>query len=257
VRFLGGHPDQALALAKEAQVWAAEVGRPFSEAQAHLGRAHIHLLRHETELAAAACAEALRIAVAYDMVYWALLATLLEAWVIGQGGDVGAARRRLEEGRGLAQMIGPRVCEAEYRGIRALLAAEDGGDGGDPSDRGEIESLEEMLRLVEEQQEKALLSELQRNYGELLLARGARRSGENTRDADAWLERALDTARRQGARSLELRAATVLLRHRRRLGPAEEERRWLEAAYASYDEGFDTMDLKLAAAELAAPHASR
>ena len=78
-------------------------------------------------------------------------------------------------------------------------------------------------------------AELHRIKGELLLRR------DEPADAERCFDRALGVAREQGARSLELRAATSLLRDR---GERNEARAWLQPVYDWFTEGFDTQDLK-------------
>jgi predicted ATPase len=69
-------------------------------------------------------------------------------------------------------------------------------------------------------------------------------------EAAAWLERAIDTARRQEAKSLELRAATSLARLSRDQRRRAEARDLLAPVYGWFTEGFDTADLKDAKALL-------
>jgi predicted ATPase len=88
--------------------------------------------------------------------------------------------------------------------------------------------------------------ELNRLKGELLL-----RQGEAAR-AEACFQRALDIARHQQARSLELRAATNLARLWPQQGKRDEARQLLAEVYGWFTEGFDTADLQEARALLEA-----
>src|SRR5262249_2473919 len=63
-------------------------------------------------------------------------------------------------------------------------------------------------------------------------------------EAERSFDLALAVARRQQARSLELRAATSLFRLRRGQGRAVEARDLLAGIYASFTQGFDTADLR-------------
>jgi predicted ATPase len=65
------------------------------------------------------------------------------------------------------------------------------------------------------------------------------------------LQRALDVARRQEAKSLELRAAMSLARLWQQQGRCAEARDLLAPIYGWFTEGFDTADLQEAKALLA------
>jgi predicted ATPase len=65
------------------------------------------------------------------------------------------------------------------------------------------------------------------------------------------LQRALDVARRQEAKSLELRAAMSLSRLWQQQGKRDEARELLAPIYTWFTEGFDTADLQEAKALLA------
>jgi predicted ATPase len=69
-------------------------------------------------------------------------------------------------------------------------------------------------------------------------------------EAATWLQRAIDTARSQEAKSLELRAATSLARLRADHGNRAEAHDLLAPVYAWFTAGFDTADLKDAKALL-------
>jgi predicted ATPase len=68
--------------------------------------------------------------------------------------------------------------------------------------------------------------------------------------AEACFQQALDVARRQQARSLELRAAMSLSRLWQRHGKRDEARDLLVPLYGWFTEGFDTVDLQEARALL-------
>jgi predicted ATPase len=89
-------------------------------------------------------------------------------------------------------------------------------------------------------------AELHRLRGELLLL-GASSKPE---EAERCFRQAVEIAQRQGAKSLELRAATSLGRLLQRQRKPEDARRQLAAIYGWFTEGFDTADLKAARALL-------
>jgi predicted ATPase len=69
-------------------------------------------------------------------------------------------------------------------------------------------------------------------------------------EAETCFRQAIDSARRQSAKSLELRAVMSLSRLLQKKGKTEEARRILAAIYGWFTEGFDTADLKEAKALL-------
>ena len=73
---------------------------------------------------------------------------------------------------------------------------------------------------------------------------------ESEKDAEASFVEAIAIARRQGAKSFELRAATHLSRLWARQGKTREAHALLAEAYAWFTEGFDTADLEDAKALL-------
>jgi predicted ATPase len=97
--------------------------------------------------------------------------------------------------------------------------------------------LDEALLLVDETEEHLWEAELHRLRAELLLGLG------DETQAGAVFQRAIEVARRQQARSWELRAATGLARLWMRQGKDEQARELLAPIYGWFTEGFDTPDL--------------
>jgi predicted ATPase len=76
-----------------------------------------------------------------------------------------------------------------------------------------------------------------------VLAFGPFRCPEQIGAAEAVLQQSLSVARRQGALSWELRAATSLSRSWKNQGRTEEARDLLQPVYTRFTEGFETTDL--------------
>ena len=71
-----------------------------------------------------------------------------------------------------------------------------------------------------------------------------RQPGRPHAEAETCLRRALDVARRQEAKSLELRAAMSLSRLWQQQGKRAEAHELLAPVYGWFTEGFDTADLQ-------------
>ena len=89
-------------------------------------------------------------------------------------------------------------------------------------------------------------AEWYRLKGELLL----RRSAEHHAEAESCFCQAIEIARSQGAKSLELRAVMSLSRLWQRQGKRDQARELLAPIYGWFTEGFDTADLQDARALL-------
>jgi len=109
-----------------------------------------------------------------------------------------------------------------------------------------LQSLAEAQILMDQTEERWWEAEIYRLQGTLLI----RHSIAPLVEGETWLRRALDVARRQAARSLELRAATSLARLWHDQGKHAEARDLLEPVFNWFTEGFDTPDLKEAKAIL-------
>ena len=103
-----------------------------------------------------------------------------------------------------------------------------------------LRALAEAHTLVEQQEERWWAAEVCRLRGVLLL----RQMATPQADAETWLQQALDIARRQQAKSLELRAAMSLARLWQRQGKRAEAYELLAPVYNWFTEGFNTVDLQ-------------
>ncbi len=110
-----------------------------------------------------------------------------------------------------------------------------------------LKLLDEALAIVEQTGELWWQAELFRLRGDLLLTLPTA-----VDDAQAWYVRAIHVARQQSAKSLELRAATSLARLWQQQGRAAEAYEMLADIYNWFSEGFDTVDLQEAKAQLEA-----
>jgi adenylate cyclase len=84
-------------------------------------------------------------------------------------------------------------------------------------------------------------AELHRLQGELLLLQ---RGASAFTEADACFQRAFEIARKQEAKSWELRAAMSLVRLWQGRERHADAQRMLSGVYAAFSEDFDTPDLK-------------
>ena len=109
-----------------------------------------------------------------------------------------------------------------------------------------LSTIDQALGFIRESGECWWEAEVYRLRGEVLLAQ---RTGNRT-DAEESFQQAIRVARKQTARSLELRAATSLARLWAEDGRRGEGHDLLAPVYGWFTEGFDTADIKDAKALL-------
>jgi predicted ATPase len=133
------------------------------------------------------------------------------------------------------------------------MLAEASGLLGQPE--GGLAALDDGLTMMEKTGERYYEAELHRQRGELLLLRAAKnhpaQDSPDQHDAEACFHHALDVARQQQAKSLELRAAMSLSRLWQHQGKRAQARALLAEVYDWFTEGFDTADLQEAKTLLA------
>jgi predicted ATPase len=122
------------------------------------------------------------------------------------------------------------------------LLAEAYGQAGQPETG--LQVVAEALTLVAATEERWWEAEVSRLKGELLLQLLI----PDVHQAEACFQQALNVARGQQAKALELRAAISLSRLWRQQGQREAARHLLAPVYDWFTEGFDTPDLREAKA---------
>jgi predicted ATPase len=254
-----GYADQALERMSAALARARELAHPFSLAYALVGAAWFHQYRREVQPAQAYAEEAVALSRLHGIPMRAAQGTIMRGWAL-------AAQGRCEEGiAGMHQGLEAlRATGAELnRTYYLFLLAEAYGRGG-RVDAG-LTVVTEALAGVHSGRERWWEAELHRLKGELLLRRvsttalksastqplvpagapvEARGHAPVQAEAEACFRQAFDVARRQQARSLELRAAMSLSRLWQRQGECDAARELLAEAYGWFSEGFETADLR-------------
>ena len=159
--------------------------------------------------------------------------------MLEMGGSIEEAISTIQWGLATKRATGEELMVPYYYGLlaEAHRRADRLADG--------ISLLNEALALVERTDERWYEAELCRLMAEVLITKS------DDRYAEGWLCRALETAQKQGARPWELRAATSMARLWLDQGKGTDARDLLAPIYGDFTEGFDTCDLKEAAALLA------
>jgi predicted ATPase len=234
-----GYSDEALKRSHEALILARDLSHPFSLGYALFFAARLYQHRQEGRLAQEQADALITLSREQGFAQMLAMGTILQGWAVAEQG------RRAE---GIAQM---RQGPTAYRGTAAevsrpfflSLLAETYGEEGE-AEAG-LSMLTEALVTVHNLGQHFYEAELYRLKGELL-----RQKAEMESEAEVCFRQALAIARRQQAKSLELRAAMSLARLWQHQGKRAEAYELLAPIYDWFTEGFDTADLQEAKALL-------
>jgi len=234
-----GYPEQALERSREALALARELDHAFTLADVLcFGGCLFNKMRRDTQALKDTAQELIRLS--KELSFSSFGGTGICYWgeALTELGRVQEGMALIHEGLAIRQSIGVRC---HLAGILGALAEAQAMTG--QPDQG-LTTLAEALAFVEETDERHWEAELHRLRAELLLTLG------NEAGTEISLRQAIEIARRQSARSWELRASTSLARLWQTQGRIGEARHMLAQIYGWFTEGFDTPDLKEAKALL-------
>jgi DNA-binding winged helix-turn-helix (wHTH) protein/predicted ATPase len=235
-----GLPDRAVEMIRAAIALAQQLGHPFSQALSLFFAAAVHQLRGEAPAVRERAEAAIDLARAHGFSLLLAWATTLLGWAMTRGGQVRDGIATIRRGTTAARAGGAEQFQPYFLGLLAdaCARAEWPAEG--------LAAVEEALAMAAKTGERFYEAELHRLEGELRWRAGPRGPGS----PEECLLKAIDLARRQGARSLELRAVVSLSRLWREHGRAAAARRMLIDACSGFTEGLDTVELREARALL-------
>jgi predicted ATPase/class 3 adenylate cyclase len=232
VLWLRGFPDRAVERANRAVTLATDLRHPFTMGYALFHSGFLHLLRREPVVMRDRAVGAVDVADEYDLPIWRAVGTVL----LGAAKtDFGHLDEGLDEIRdGVAQYRGlrsPPVFWPLLLYVRARACARAGR---------RAEALAFIDEAIEVSGGAGSLPPLfYAMKGDVLLAG----PGEDGAAAETWFRKGFDQAAELGVRSLQLRAAVGLCRAQRERGDGKEATELLRATYATFTEGFESLDL--------------
>jgi len=237
-----GYPDQALVHGQEALTRAQRLSNPYMLMWCQSLVANLYVLRGEATAARQLAEASLALATTLEVPFWGTRSTFRRGIVLTRQGCTAEGLEQMQEAWAAIQTTGVQLNRVYFlaRRAEALLHA------GQP-DTG-LTVLAEALAFIHTSGERWWEAECHRLWGECLLAQ--KEPKHEAGEVAAHLQQALDSARHQHARSLELCAAMSLSRLWQRQGKREEARQLLAEVYDWFTEGFDTADLQEAKALL-------
>jgi class 3 adenylate cyclase/tetratricopeptide (TPR) repeat protein len=232
-----GYPDQAVRLSEERDAHARRLGHAFNIAFASTLGAYVFDYRCEPERLLEHIAEANRIGREQSIPFMAqvMIPQVLGLAQLRAGQFIEAAanlRKGLETWNGTGGHSRVPYLKAALAEALALQGELDAG----------LKTIDECLEQIERPgwQERSHLAEVLRLKGWMLIRAGRRE------EAEAVLRASIDWARRQQAKSWELRSSTTLAQLLAERGQRDAAR-WLLAPICDwFTEGLDTHDLKAA-----------
>jgi predicted ATPase len=242
-----GFPDQAQAESAAAVALAEQLAHPatlaYAQSAVTWGTA---FLLGDFRALDEATVKALDVSRSEQFSLWPMLVQAFHGWSLVGSGDVARGLAEMQEGYSAFRRAGGGI----LRPTLHALMADARFQAGDAA--GALEAAAKAIDETSRTQEHNYEPELHRIRGEILASPNAG-AARSEADAEAALREALGMARRQKARSLELRAAMSLEAFLSERGRGDEGRAAVRAVYATFTEGFETPDLRRAAVILGEP----
>jgi predicted ATPase len=242
----------------DALTQAQRLSHPLSLALALVFASILHQFRRESQMAQERAEAAITLSTEQGFAQWSAWGTHTRGWALAEQGQAEEGIAQMRQGLAAYQATG-----AESFRPHHLALLTEGYRTTGQADEG-LAALVEALAFVDKTGERFYEAELYRLKGELTLQQQSKVESHKSKvpntqhptpstqaEAEACFHKAIEIARKQQAKSLELRAATSLARLWQQQGKKQEARQLLAETYGWFTEGFDTVDLQEAKALLA------
>jgi predicted ATPase len=234
-----GYPDQARQRSQEALALAYELPDHFTLAGGLSHATRLYRLRGELPLTQQYADTLRALATEQGFPLFAAQGAILQGWILAEQGQTEAGLAKIRQGLAALRDMGIE----STRPYNLALLAEAYGKAGQREEG--LTTLAEALAIEDKTGERRDAAELYRLKGELTLqiqVQGPRSKVEE--EAAACFLKAIEVARKQCAKSLELRAVMSLSRLWQTQGKHHEAHQLLAEVYGWFTEGFDTKDLQ-------------
>jgi predicted ATPase len=225
-----GYPAQGLARSHDVLRLAQQHAHPLSLGFALGWAAVVHQYRGEVQAAQKHAEAVISLARDKELPFLRAFGAILRGWALAHQGQAQEGIEQLRQGVMALQVSGIEIARLYF----LALLAEAYGTSGQPA--AGLAVLVEALTRLDTTRDWWYAPELYRLKGALLL----QQSADNHAEVQTCFHAALDVARLQQARSLELRAAMSLARRWQQQGKRTEAYELLAPVYGWFTEGFDT-----------------
>lgn len=228
-----GYPVQAKQKSYEAYELAMELNHPLSKAHALVWLSALHQLCREAPATQGHSKDAIAFSGEYKFALYSSIGTIWGGWALAHRDQPEEGIEQIRQGLAAYQSTGANLARPWFL---SLLSS---AYGIANQYEAALSTLDKAIARVDAGREKFCESELYRLKGDLILQAHA----AETSQAEAAFQRALDVARSQRAKSLELRAAMSMSRLWQQQGKRTQARDLLASIHAWFTEGFMTVDL--------------
>jgi predicted ATPase len=239
--WLLGYPDQARKRSLEVLALAQELSHPYSLAFALVHVLYVHRFSRELTATEERASELLALSAEHGFPITLAVGAAHLGWALSEQGRGEDGIIQIRQGIDAWRATGATLFFQPF--LLAILAE---AYGKARSPKQGLAELVEALAIANRTGERFWESELYRLSGELTLQCEVQGSQPNREKAKECFHRAIDIARQQNAKSLELRAAISLVRLTEEQGRNSAAEQMLAETYGWFTEGFDTVDLKTA-----------
>jgi predicted ATPase len=231
--WLLGYPERSLDLSRKALTLARNLSHPLSTVFALSYAAILHIYHREPRKVQEQANAAIAIATEKGFVFWTAFAEMFLGWAL-------SAQGQREEGLALIRksVADWQATGAKLGGTQFLALLAEAYGKNEDIETG-LNVVSEALAVIQKNEERFGEAELNRIKGELLLMQG-----EDEAEAENSFTQGIEISKRQRAKSLELRSSISLGRLWQTQGKHKDAKRVLTEICNSFDEGFDTADLK-------------
>jgi predicted ATPase len=234
-----GYPDRAKQKFQHALSFLKEYNHPYSLSFVYYWKAMFHQFCQDVQGVKKTSNKEVTLSTEYGFLLWLAAMPIFLGWVTAEQGKPKEGIAQIKQGLGAIKATSSLCWQIHY----LVMLAEAYKRAGE-IDNG-LATIEESLILMEKTGQRYFEAELHRLKGELL-----RMKDGNEAEVQSLFERAIDVARGQKSKSLELRATMSLARLWQKQGKKEDAYKNLSEIYEWFTEGFDTQDLKDAKALL-------
>jgi class 3 adenylate cyclase/predicted ATPase len=235
-----GYPDQAKQRVEEAVATAVRKAHTFSHVSALCFAARVYQCRRDYAQVKRIAQEMIELARDRGFAYYEAQGVIQHGWALAVMDGEESGIKQMHEGLSALKKTGTVL------GLRGFLLQLAEGYHRLGTDKQAVSALDEAEHQEREMGTHCWDAEIARLRGELLAAGSSAEQGEAATAFDAGL----NIARRQGARSLELRTAVSYARLLGQQGRHEEVKRLLTDRLKGFVEGRETVDLREAHALL-------